>query len=104
MFAKILAFLSPVAGSVKGFINAEELFRAVLTAVAASVGTGSVASILTAVLTTISASAATIFAGPAIPLATFGIGLVLELLRRKTQGATGPVVIKSASVSPVVPK
>lgn len=103
MFAKILAFLAPVAGSVKGYINAEELFRAVATAVAASVGTGSMVGIAGAVLTAVSASAPTIFAGPAVGLATFGIGLLLDLLRRKTQGTAGPVVVTETSVSTVIP-
>lgn len=101
MFAKILAFLAPVAGSVKGFINADELFRAVLTAAATAGLSGGGTAILSAVLTAVSASAGSIFSGPAVGFATFGIGLLLDLLRRKSQGITGPVVVSGTSVQPV---
>jgi hypothetical protein len=103
MFAKVKAFLAPVPGGLRGFINAEELARSVVTAIVAGLGTGGGTAVLTAILTTISADATSIFAGPFVGVATSLIGLALELLRRKSQGSTRPVLVNPPFIPPVQP-
>jgi hypothetical protein len=77
-------FFAAVATSTKGFLNAEELFRAILTAL----GSGSALGLLLTVLQVLLANVAVIFPNPIVgALATMLLTLIVDLLRRLNQGS-----------------
>ena len=79
----IKEFFAAVACSVKGFLNAEELFRSIVTAL----GSGSFLGIALTVAQALLAHVATIFPNPVVSaLATMLLTLVVDLLRRLNQG------------------
>lgn len=83
MLNQIKAFFSTVAGSTKGFLNAEELYRSILTAL----GSGSTLGLILTVLQMLLAHVTTIFPNPvASGLATMVLTLIVDLLRRINQG------------------
>jgi energy-converting hydrogenase Eha subunit A len=78
-------FFSDVEGSIKGSLNAEELYRSILTSLGSATSVGFVLGVLQAVLTNV----ATIFPNPTVAaLATGLLTLVVDLLRRQSQGTT----------------
>jgi hypothetical protein len=85
MLNQFLRFFSPTEGSIKGFLNPEELFRAIVT----SLGSGTTVGALMAILQAIIGDAGAIFPNSTVAtLATGLLTLVLDLLRRQNQGAT----------------
>jgi hypothetical protein len=90
------AFFASVASSTKGFLNGEELYRSILTAL----GSGSALGVFLTVLQALLANVATIFPNPVVgALATMLLTLVVDLLRRLNQG-TKP----AAPVTPATPQ
>ncbi|WP_435005797.1 hypothetical protein P12x_003572 [Tundrisphaera lichenicola] len=76
-------FLTTVKGSIQGYINSQELNRAILTAL----GSGSLLGIIILVLQSVLAHTSEIFPNPTISsLATMFLTLVLDLVRRQNQG------------------
>lgn len=83
MLKLIKEFFASVANSTKGLLNAEELFRSIVTAF----GSGSSMGIILTLLQTVLAHVAMIFPNPAVSaLATTLLTLVVDLLRRLNQG------------------
>lgn len=83
MFAKVKSFFAAVPGALSGYINSQELFRAVVTGLAA----GPTVGFAVGILTSVSQHASTIFAAPSeSALAVSLIAVVLDLLRRQTHG------------------
>jgi hypothetical protein len=76
-------FFSGVASSTKGFLNAEELYRSILTAF----GSGSALGLLLTLVQVLLSNVGTIFPNPIVgALATMLLTLVVDLLRRLNQG------------------
>ncbi len=98
--SKFRSFFSKVEGSAKGLINAEELFRSIVTAL----GSGSLVGLLILLLQAILSNISTILPDPTVAsLASMVLALILDLLRRQNQGTTPVVVPGTApSVAPVV--
>ncbi len=85
MLAILQKFFAPSEGSVKGFLNPEELYKSILTSLGSASSVGAILVVLQAILTNVS----TIFPDPTVAaLATGLISLVIDLLRRQSQGAT----------------
>ena len=85
MLSILQNFLSPTPSSVKGFLNPEELYRSILTALGSATSVGVLLVLLQAILTNV----ATIFPNPTVAsLATGLLSLVIDLLRRQNQGGT----------------
>ena len=85
MLAILKNFLSAVEGSVQGQLNANELFRSIVTSLSAGTGMGLLLTILQLILSNV----ATIFPNPPVAtLATALITLVIDLIRRQNQGST----------------
>ena len=83
MLNLIKEFFASVANSTKGFLNAEELYRSILTAL----GSGSFLGLVLTVFQAVLANVGMIFPNPAIgALATMLLTLVVDLLRRLNQG------------------
>lgn len=83
ILARIFGFFAKVDGRRGGLIVPEELFRAIV----ASFGSGTLVSILIAILGTVVAHAALIFPNPALAgLVTTVLTLILDLLRRQNHG------------------
>jgi hypothetical protein len=83
MLNLIKEFLSSVANSSKGFLNAEELYRSIVTAL----GSGSFLGLVLTIFQSLLANAATIFPNPIVSaLATMLLTLIVDLLRRLNQG------------------
>jgi hypothetical protein len=83
MLQLIKDFLARVAGSSKGILVAEELYRSILT----SLGSGSMIGLALTVLQTVLANAAIIFPNPLVgSLATMLLTLVIDLVRRLNHG------------------
>jgi hypothetical protein len=83
MLAKILAFFSAAEGSAKGTLNAEELYRAIFTALGSGTSVGALLMGLQAVVS----NASLIFPNPTVAaLATALLTLVIDCLRRQSQG------------------
>jgi hypothetical protein len=78
-------FFADVEGSIKGNLNPEELYRSILTAFGSATSVGVMMVIIQAILSNV----ATIFPNPTVAsLATGLLTLVLDLLRRQSQGVT----------------
>ncbi len=76
-------FFASVTDSVKGFLNPEELYRSILTAL----GSGSALGLVLVVVQALLSNVATIFPNPIVgALATMLLTLVVDLLRRLNQG------------------
>jgi hypothetical protein len=76
-------FFSDVEGSIKGSLNAEELYRSILT----SLGSGTSVGILLTVVQAVMTNVTTIFPNPTVAaLATGLLTLVVDILRRQSQG------------------
>lgn len=79
----IKQLLAKAPGSIKGQVDLKEMARSIATAVSG----GGIVGLLILVLTAVSTNAAAIFPNPlTASLATFGIGLVVDLLRRQADG------------------
>lgn len=77
-------FFGAVAGSVKGILIPEELYRSIVTAL----GSGGFVGIGLAIVQAILDHVGFIFPNPAVGgLMTLALTLVLDLLRRQNQGA-----------------
>ena len=89
-------FFTDVEGSIKGFLSPEELYRSILT----SLGSGTSIGVVMLLLQSLLANAGTIFPNPTVAsLATALLTLVLDLLRRQTQGNT-PAPAPAAGSTP----
>lgn len=83
MLNLIKEFFATVANSSKGFLNGEELYRSILTAL----GSGSFLGIVLTVFQSVLANVAMIFPNPVVgALATMLLTLIVDLLRRLNQG------------------
>ncbi len=72
-----------MSDSAKGFLNPEELYRSILTAL----GSGSALGLVLAVVQALLSNVAVIFPNPIVgALATMLLTLVVDLLRRLNQG------------------
>jgi hypothetical protein len=77
-------FFATVPGSVKGVLNLEELYRALLTAF----GSGSAVGLLIIGLQAIHDDTSAIFSNPAVAaIASTLLSLILDILRRQSQGS-----------------
>lgn len=98
--SSLISFFAKVEGSFKGFVNPEELFRSIITALGSGTVIGLLILVLQALLTNVSA----ILPDPAIAsLVSMVLTLVLDLLRRQAQGTTPTPVTPVAPVAPVAP-
>jgi len=96
LLSLLQSFLSPVEGSIKGFLNPEEFFRSILTALGSASSAGLVMVLLHSILT----NASTIFPNPTVAaLATGLLTLVTDILRRQSQGSTPSPAASSGSNS-----
>ena len=96
MLNLIKEFFASVANSTKGFLNSEELYRSILTAL----GSGSFLGIALTVFQALLANVGTIFPIPVVgALATMLLTLVVDLLRRLNQGGK-----PAPTPAPVAPK
>ncbi|HEY2157681.1 MAG TPA: hypothetical protein VGH33_18775 [Isosphaeraceae bacterium] len=76
-------FFASVAGSAKGVLNPEELYRSIITAL----GSGSALGVALTILQALLSNVAVIFPNPIVgALATMLLTLVVDLLRRLNQG------------------
>ena len=76
-------FFASVTDGVKGFLNPEELYRSIITAL----GSGSALGLVLTVLQALLSNVAVIFPNPIVgALATMLLTLVVDLLRRLNQG------------------
>jgi hypothetical protein len=83
MFNLIKEFFAAVANGTKGLLNAEELFRSIVTAL----GSGSFLGVALTILQALLAHISVIFPNPVVSaLATMLLTLVVDLLRRLNQG------------------
>ena len=83
LLRKLGSFFGKVDGSRKGLIVPEELFRAMVSAV----GSGTLISLMIALLEMVLSHASLIFPNPAVAgLASALLTLILDLLRRQNQG------------------
>lgn len=83
MLNLIKEFFAAVANSTKGFLNPEELYRSIVTAL----GSGSFLGLLLTMFQTLLSNVTTIFPNPVSgALATMLLTLVVDLLRRLNQG------------------
>jgi hypothetical protein len=84
LLALLQSFFSAAEGSIKGFLNPEEFFRSILTALGSGTSIGLVMAALHSILT----NAVTIFPNPSVAaLATGLLTLVIDILRRQSQGS-----------------
>jgi hypothetical protein len=89
-------FFASVTDSVKGFLNPEELYRSIITALGSGSALGLVLTILQALLSNV----AVIFPNPIVGgLATMLLTLVVDLLRRLNQGGK-----PAATPTPAAPR
>ena len=77
-------FFAPVKGSFVGYLNPEELYRSILTALGSGTAIGLIVAIVQAILDHISSI---IPNSTVASLATIILTLVLDLLRRQSHGA-----------------
>lgn len=97
MLNVIKAFFARVAGSGKGILVAEELYRSILT----SVGSGGMVGLVLTVLQAVLAHSATIFPNPLVGwLASMLLTLVIDLLRRLNHDGSSPAIAADAGVAP----
>ena len=94
----IKEFFSAVAGTRKGILVAEELFRSILTALGAASFSGLLLTLLEGVL----AHASLIFPNPiTASLATMILTLIIDLVRRLNQNGAPPrVPVPTAAIEP----
>ena len=99
MFAAIKQFFANVKGSKQGILVPEELFRSILT----SVGSGTAIGIVVLVLQAVLDHVVSIFPDPAIAgLASISLTLILDLLRRQSQG--DKPAVPASTPTPVAPQ
>lgn len=83
MLQSLKNFFAATSGSIKGYLNPEELYRSLLT----SFGSGTTVGLILVLLQTVLSNAATVFPNPTVAsLATVILTLVIDLLRRQSQG------------------
>jgi hypothetical protein len=99
MLSALKNFFAQPAGTIKGVLSPEELYRSILT----SLGSGTSIGIVMLLLQSVLSNASTIFPNPTVAsLATAFLTLVLDLLRRQTQG-NNPAPAPSPAPAPAVP-
>jgi len=97
MLSALKNFFAQPNGSIKGALSPEELFRSIL----ASLGSGTTIGIVMILLQSVLTNASTIFPNPTVAsLATAFLTLVIDLLRRQTQG-NNPAPTPAPTPAPV---
>lgn len=99
MFAALKHFFAGVKGSKQGILVPEELFRSIVT----SIGSGTIIGIVVLILQAILDHVISIFPDPAIAsLASVTLTLILDLLRRQTQGEKAAMESVTPALTPTV--
>ena len=97
MLSALKHFFSHVPGSKPGILVPEELFRAIVT----SIGSGTIIGVVVMILQALLDHVVSIFPDPAIAsLASITLTLILDLLRRQTQGGKLDPVAPNPLVGP----
>jgi hypothetical protein len=87
MLASIKRFFAVSESSLQGYLSVEDLYRSILT----SLGSGTLIGVLILVVQGMLSNVATIFPNPSVAsMATVALTLILDLLRRQSQGGVTP--------------